>query len=45
MTMLDSSRAKSFLAKKANVGVRVSKMTIWGITAQLCIQIMKCSYS
>ena len=31
MTMLDSSRAKSFLAKKANVGVEeVSKMTIWG---------------
>ena len=31
MTMLDSNRAKSFLAKKASVGVdEVTKMTIWG---------------
>ena len=31
MTMLDSNRAKSFLAKKACVGVdEVTKMTIWG---------------
>jgi len=31
MTMLDSNRAKSFLAKKVSVGVdTVTKMTIWG---------------